>query len=360
MKRPWDLLRGLDVFTDSVLLSAELSDSFAAHWAPNCSSFSRAKEKPISGVANPARPLRSTDYPKGILSVLVELPKAKRRKLDADTQMAEMAANDCLDRIAKGKFFSLEHPKNSIARELPSWKALEAHRTVFVTEYHACMFPDCERRKSQVLLHNVRQLQRLARRCAGESLCSRTAKKHLGWKPVVVNGRVASFATGEEREYPKGFCWEYAAAMKEALLERGEPSDFIEVFSGPNAPLSFAVASQLGVPVPGAMDENFQCTTFKTKEATLQEFAGAMKQIIPGNQAEVVGVRSGPSRTGEESVTPVELEANRLHALESGKQPGYGKRIPSTASSPSKETIAKPWNLSKSLPKMSSLSVYAG
>ena len=98
VKRPWDLLRGLDVFTDSRLLNNELSDSFAAHWAPNCSSFSRAREKPIPGVANPPRPLRSDTYPRAIPSVLVKLPRAKRRKLEADTQMAEMAANDCLSR----------------------------------------------------------------------------------------------------------------------------------------------------------------------------------------------------------------------------------------------------------------------
>ena len=337
VKRPWDLLRGLDVFTDSRLLNNELSDSFAAHWAPNCSSFSRAREKPIPGVANPPRPLRSDAYPRGIPSVLVKLPRAKRRKLEADTQMAEMAADDCLSRISKGKLFSLEHPKNSIARELPSWKALESHESVFVTEYHACMYKGCERRKSQVLIHNVKQLRRLARICARESLCSRTAKRHLGWKPVVVKGRIASFATGEEREYPEGFCREYAAAMREALRERDEPSTFIEIFSGPNAPLSHAVAEELGTTVPGALEGHVGSSAFDKKEAsTLQELVREKTKLIPSQlecgefqPPDIISTEINqeiPKETGQ-VVTPAELGGNRLHALESGKQPSYGKRI---------------------------------
>ena len=229
------------IFTDSRLLNNELSVSFAAHWAPNCSSFSRAREKPIPGVANPPRPLRSDTYPRGIPSVLVKLPRAKRRKLEADTQMAEMAANDCLSRISEGKLFSLEHPKNSIARELPSWKAFKSHESVFVTEYHACMYKGCERRKSQVLIHNVKQLRRLARICARESLCSR-----------------------------------------EALGEKGDPSTFIEIFSGPNAPLSHAVAEELGTTVPGPLHCHPGNSAFDKKEAsTLQEFVGEKTQLIP-------------------------------------------------------------------------------
>lgn len=40
---PWDLLRGRDVFRDSVLLTSELEDSMLQHWAPNCGTFSRAR-----------------------------------------------------------------------------------------------------------------------------------------------------------------------------------------------------------------------------------------------------------------------------------------------------------------------------
>ena len=63
--------------------------------------------------------------------------QSKRRKLKLDTQMAHMAARDCTIARANGRYFSLEHPKNSIARGLESWRRLEGLEGVFSTEYHA-------------------------------------------------------------------------------------------------------------------------------------------------------------------------------------------------------------------------------
>ena len=117
---PWDLLRGKDVFVDSVSLSNDLVCASVAHWAPNCSTFSRARERPIPGVVNPPRPLRSSLEPRGIAEVVSELPPSKKRKLELDTDMAEMAANSCFNFLTEDKWFSLEHPGNSIARDLPS------------------------------------------------------------------------------------------------------------------------------------------------------------------------------------------------------------------------------------------------
>ena len=206
---PWDLCRGRDVFQHREELNVSLSIASFTHWAPNCSTFSRAREHPIPGVANPPRPLRSTREPHGIPSELARLPKAKRRKVEADTAMAEMAANECEKAHACGKGFGLEHLKNSIARELPSWKRLESLPGVFVTEYHACMFSPAKRRKSQVLIHNEPSLRdSLGKLCPDPRRCQLTGSPHLNWKPRVDSGRVVSFATGQEREYPKGFCSE--------------------------------------------------------------------------------------------------------------------------------------------------------
>lgn len=246
---PWDLLRGKDVFRDRARLAADLVDSDLQHWAPNCCTFSRARERPIPGVANPPIPLRSSDFPRGIPDVVDNLHPSKRRKLDLDTDMADLAADECLKAYESGKFFSLEHPRNSIARNLESWTRLEGLEGVYKTEYHSCMFEGSKRRKSQVLIHNVRCLHtRLNKICMNSKKCSRTGKPHHSWKPRVKNGRVTSFATGEEREYPAGFCAEYAGALKES-----GPADlhsFLEVFSGPNAPLSRAVALAWDLPPP--------------------------------------------------------------------------------------------------------------
>lgn len=64
-------------------------------------------------------------FPRGIPEVIVSLPAPKRRKLELDTEMADMAARECLKTHLSGRYFSLENPKNSIARELDTWKALE-------------------------------------------------------------------------------------------------------------------------------------------------------------------------------------------------------------------------------------------
>ena len=71
---------------------------------------------------------------------------------------------------------------------------------------------------------------------------------HQEWAPRVVNGRVVSFATGEEREYPKEFCAAYAKGLLKAVGQ--DDMTFLEVFSGPNAPLSCGVAEAFGVEVP--------------------------------------------------------------------------------------------------------------
>ena len=122
---PWDLLRGRDVFVNRSQLISELDASVLQHWAPNCGTFSRARERPIPGVANPPPPLRSDQFPEGIPEVLHSLPASKKRKLDLDTQMADLAASECLKTHRSGRYFTLENPKNSIARKLDTWKRLE-------------------------------------------------------------------------------------------------------------------------------------------------------------------------------------------------------------------------------------------
>lgn len=194
------------------------------------------------GAKFPPQPLRSTFSPEASHLSLTTCRRKKRRKVDADAAMADMAARHCIQSHGEGKRFSLEHPKNSIARELDSWKELEALEGVFVTPYHSCTFATSERRKSQVLIHNIEGMdEAMGKLCRCEMSCSRTGKPHKNWKPKVVGGKVVSFATGEEREYPTGFCNAYACGLTPLLQDPG--FRFLEIFSGPNAPLSQAAAS---------------------------------------------------------------------------------------------------------------------
>ena len=79
-------------FKDRNDLLKEADSSDVSHWAPNCSSFSRARERPIQGVRFAPKPLRSVDNPKGIPDVVARLKPSKRRKLNDDTLMADLAA----------------------------------------------------------------------------------------------------------------------------------------------------------------------------------------------------------------------------------------------------------------------------
>ena len=237
----------------------------------------------------------------------VASPMHKRRKLDLDTQMADLSAERCLQAHRAGKSFSLEHPRNSIARRLRTWEALESEPGVFSTEYHACMFRGGRRRKAQVLIHNIKELEEVVGlTCQSSRLCSRTHQPHLPWKPRVVNGRVTSFATGEEREYPPGFCEAYATAVQKATA--GKDSVFIEVFSGPNAPLSRAVAAVWGLQPPAPPEALPKGSEFERSE-TDTSIPG---QVMPSEQPWMQ--------------QPVESAPYRASRVEAGAQPSYGKR----------------------------------
>ena len=310
-------------------MADELEGAFVkskvSHWAPNCSTFSRARERPIPGVKFPPKPLRSDSCPRGIPEEISKLPSPKRRKVEDDTKMAESAANHCIQAHREGKFFSLEHPKNSIARKLPSWEELESMEGVMCTEYHTCMFYPSERKKSQCLIHNIPALAApLGKLCQGP-VCQRTGKKHKDWRPRVEKGRVQSFATGEEREYPSEFCTTYANALEE--MRNDEDFVFLEVFSGPNAPLSHAVAKAVGETLGeprSSISDPMATTTERSRGGPCTREDGKPREI---------GSHSSESHPG--GIVPaahpcIPEESHRKYrqdAVASGKQPSYGKRV---------------------------------
>ena len=323
------MLRGRDVFSEGEALRDVLGETLIRHWAPNCSTFSRARERPIVGAFSSPKPLRDDANPRGIPSVLAELPPVKRRRLDLDTCMADMAAEDCIESHRAGRYFSLEHPKNSIARRLDSWQELEGLQGVFSTEYHACMFKDCRRRKSQVLIHNIPGLvSYIGRLCSNSKICSRTGVSHLSWKPSVINGRVTCFPTGEEREYPQGFCAAYALGI--GTLQE-EDQSFLEVFSGANAPLSQAVAGMWGLqPIRTAAPLLIGGEKFEFSESGMQHATAAVPR------EPYLRKKESSDSPGVSKAFP-EKEPYRKAAVEAGKQPSYGKRlqlIPDGLSSP--------------------------
>ena len=103
---------------DAELFEYETMNADAAHFAPNCATFSRAREIPIPGVSCPPKPLRSSLHPRGIPEERNKLSKRARLRMDRDTEMATDSARRCIIRHKKGLPFSLEHPGRSIALDL--------------------------------------------------------------------------------------------------------------------------------------------------------------------------------------------------------------------------------------------------
>ena len=307
---PWDILRGRDVFLSSSELGLELEDSDFSHWAPNCATFSRAREIPIKGVASPPAPLRSSLHPMGIPKEVAKMSRKARLRLEKDTEMADMAAKDCISRHKRGKWFSLEHPGRSIALDLPSWRELVSLEGVHVTRYHTCMFDGSSRRKAQVLIHNTTELTELGKTCESSHLCDRTNKPHHKWRPIVSCGRVTQFITGEEREYPVGFCQEFARLLRICFLEKGLKS-FIEVFSGPNAPLSGQVAKAMGCPEVPKVETTKRGREFQSNE----EVQVLLKETSHSKAPEKPQENRDPLKS-----------LNLENAKASGRQPGFGKR----------------------------------
>eukprot|EP00435_Cladocopium_sp_Y103_P009343 s2629_g2.t1 len=251
------------------------------------------------------------------------MTKRGRKRLMDDTEMADLSANRCWERAERGQAFTLEHPGNSLAQFLDSSKRLMSRPDVHVIKYHTCRFEGSRRRKYQMLITNrSRFVEYIGKLCDGK-LCIRTGQCHLKWRPTVHGGQVLQFQTGDEREYPIGFCQEYAKAAREVL---GETGRFLEVFSGPNAPLSVCVGTEIGSPVPGCKLEH----RGKGDKVELQNLA----QMTRENPLENIPV-SNP----RQAAFPLSAQEAfyRSAAVSAGRQPGYGKRsqlIPDGLSDP--------------------------
>lgn len=124
--------------------------------------------------------------------------------------------------------------------------------------------------------------------------------------------------TGEEREYPPGFCSAYAIAMTKAVRAKRVKS-FCEVYSGPNAPLTQAMVSEFGGCVPDTHTGLEKAPASSKAEALSLDRRTSLGLILEGS--EVPTPREGPSTESR-----VESTTLRSSAVEAGRQPSFGKR----------------------------------
>ena len=109
------------------------------------------------------------------------------------------------------------------------------------------MFMGGTRAKRTSLLTNVPGIGAILEGmlCMGKEICDRTGEPHESWKPDVVRGVPVRYPTADEAEYPAGLCSRLAEVIGGLDTDAEHSLVFTEVFSGPRAPLSFAVARRL-------------------------------------------------------------------------------------------------------------------
>ena len=271
---PWDKLRGteFDVSVHSNLqrLRKQAALALAQHWAPDCRTFPRALEKAVPGApeGEGPQPMRSTRHPGGFpWRELVErfgrTAKVVQEKLDLHNLMANTAAEECAKAVEQGRFVMVENPVQSYLWDLPAYKRLAKMKGMAWVTFHNCAFGG-ERRKYTAVLTNIPGMREaLGQHCsarAEDAPCDFSGKPHVTWKASWKDG-FATTVTGPESEYPAAMCSAMAkpiALCREAApeLATGLPFAFLEVFSGPNAPLTQAVRRALGVRPQRSQDED--------------------------------------------------------------------------------------------------------
>ncbi len=181
------------------------------HMAPPCRTFTKARREDEHGKV---KRLRSEKRPEGF-----DCEQTKEANLLADRSAAVAEKQ-----MERGKFFSLENPKDSFIWELPSFKRLAKRPGVVATLLHQCAYGG-PYHKPTIILTNCPWLKQ-GRLCADAPTHSHTP----------LEGRVWSFKTdqtvwltSEAAEYPAGMCEAWAEDWKAWIEEQStSPQDVKE------------------------------------------------------------------------------------------------------------------------------------
>ena len=256
---PWDRLRGgaaQDVGLPEARKALELQVRRTAvtWWAPECKTFSRARGRPVAGASSWPKALRSPRYPEGLPGIAEPGRERDKERVEAGNLVAEVTLTNCLQAHRDGRSFAIENPAGSFFWSLVAARCLAAGCGVQWVECNMCMFEGGRRSKRTGVLTNIEEIVKVlgGRVCTGGSICDRTGLAHDSWDPKVVDGAIVNYPTAAEAEYSAGFCEVIAGAVIEHLRARRRRGDttyeliFTEVFSGPRAPLTAAVAARCG------------------------------------------------------------------------------------------------------------------
>ena len=150
--------------------------------APDCSTFSRAREIPVPGIR--CRQRRAEEFP---LAFTTGLSEKECKRINDHNRIAEWTAVVCQMALEDGRSFMVENPLRSYLWCLPSFRALASDPSVSFVRCDSCMFGS-SRCKPTGFLTNIPQAEHpLGRRCQGgdeKGVCDRTGLPHLSWDPI--------------------------------------------------------------------------------------------------------------------------------------------------------------------------------
>ena len=193
-----DLFRVLDVHANRIAL---------IFCAPPCGTASRAREKPIPGVANPPAPLRSTLWPDG----LPGLDYADKLKTELANQVYDAIAKITLWAARRQVEIVVENPLRSYMWETSFFAPAAEHLPEHIV-YQACMHGG-GRDKFTLLRASSEMLEPLAVLCDG-------SHRHQPWQPKSVGGKLL-FPTHEEAAYPHLLCERIVGCLFQWCLQQG-------------------------------------------------------------------------------------------------------------------------------------------
>jgi len=161
---PWDIKRGgaeHDLLEAGPRARCELqvAASRMTHFAPNCATLSRARDKPPKGATRWPPRLRSNLHPRGLPQLwTTPTRKGEGERVEKDNCMVDWAIEECIKAAKEGRGFSLESPLRAYLWLFPRAVELEEMEGTIDIDYTACMFSPGTRRKKQRLRTNRKGL----------------------------------------------------------------------------------------------------------------------------------------------------------------------------------------------------------
>ena len=210
MRQPIDWCFGDELDTRSARLRARMRDCESEvdlwWWALECSTMTRAREKPLPGGGPP--PLRSPDWPDG----LSDLAPADQERVDMDNENSDWAMEVAERTHQDGAANVFENPRNSYLWARRSTKQTFQAMDATYSDYDACCHEGA-RRKRQRLMHgqSVHELSAFV-----PAICAHV-HSHDEWKVTTYrddNGNSRRYyPTKEEAAYTAGLALRAALAL---------------------------------------------------------------------------------------------------------------------------------------------------